>query len=137
MPGMAGMAGGLMGMPGYMGGMAGMAGGFMSPWGIAGGMAGGFMTGGMMDPTMMQQQYLMQLEMQRQYTEQAASRMRLYQSFMSEYMQFQMKWNQYFGSGAAGGGGNFYYNPSIGTNPVPGGGSGPGTGTGTTPGRTR
>ncbi len=138
--GMPGMAGGFAGMPGYAGGyaggfagMAGMAGGFASPWGIAGGMAGGFMTGMAMDPTYMQQQYQLQLEAQRRQTEQAASRMRLYQGFMSEYMQFQIKWNQYFGSGA---GSDLYYSPGAGSggSTVPGG-SGPGVGT--TPGRTR
>lgn len=149
MPGMAGgfampgMAGGFAGMPGYAGGfatgyaggfagMAGMAGGFASPWGIAGGMAGGFMTGMAMDPTLMQQQYQLQLEAQRRQSEQAASRMRLYQGFMQEYMQFQMKWNQYFGSGA---GTDMFYTPGAGSGGTLPGGSGPGVGT--TPGRTR
>jgi hypothetical protein len=95
-------------------------------------MAGGFMTGMSMDPTLMQQQYQLQLEAQRRQTEQAASRMRLYQGFMSEYMQFQMKWNQYFGSGA---GSDLYYTPGAGSGSAIPGGSGPGVGT--TPGRTR
>jgi hypothetical protein len=137
--GMPGYAGGFAGMPGMAGGfagMAGMAGGFASPWGIAGGMAGGFMTGMSMDPTYVQQQYQLQLEAQRRQSEQAASRMRLYQGFMSEYMEFQRKWDQYFRSGA---GSDLIYQPALpgagSGGSTPPGGSGPGVGT--QPGRTR
>ena len=48
------------------------------------------------------QQYNLQIEAQRRYQDQAQSRLRLYQGFMQEYMQFQTKWNQYFGSGGVG-----------------------------------